>query len=64
MNLGERLQKARNKGYMPVHVPSERCYFFVENSRNFKIGETIKNAIGQEYKIVNVSNKELEAEEG
>jgi hypothetical protein len=62
MNLGERLQKSKDKGYMPVHVESEHCYFFIENNRDFKIGELIDDGLGNEYKIIRTSDKELEVE--
>ena len=59
MHLFERLQKAIDKGYIPVHIPSDCCFFFIENNRKFKVGDVVNDSLGYEYEVTRVTDKQL-----
>lgn len=56
MNLEQRLQKAESKGYVSVHVPSERCFFFVK-SEGLAVGSVVTDCMDREYKVTKVYDK-------
>lgn len=59
MHLFERLQKAIDKGYIPVHITSDCRFFFIENNREFKVGDIVSDSLGYEYKVTHVNDKQL-----
>jgi hypothetical protein len=56
MDFEERLQKAENNGYTPVYIHGENAVFFVENSRKPKIGELIKDGLGDFFNVRHIQN--------
>lgn len=57
MNLEERLQSAEAKGYISVKVEAEGYFFFVESDTTLRVGDSIKNARGVEFKVTKIESK-------